>query len=173
MKNKEIDGLHEQVEKLEAEKTGWEEKFSKTESARKYDEVCADLESKNTKLKELEKQVSKLEAEEEILKKQVETLETEVKELKKRVTKGKAKERRRHIRPKDRKPGTQDKSTPLHDKRKRNTPAGHARLQKDRTDLGEKQHYAQTERTRLEERYHFTQTERTRLEERYPRLEGR
>ena len=90
-KNIEIDGLHEQVEKLEAEKTGWEEKFSKTESARKYDEVCADLDSKNTKLKELEKQVSKLEVDKEILKEQVETLETEVKELKKELQKVKRK----------------------------------------------------------------------------------
>ena len=38
-KNIEIAGLHEQVDKLEAEKTGWEEKFSKTESAWKHYEI--------------------------------------------------------------------------------------------------------------------------------------
>ena len=77
-----------EIEKLEAEKTGWEEKF-KAESARHYEislrEMSTALELKHIKIKELEKKVSKLEAEKEILKEQVETLETEVKELKGKI----------------------------------------------------------------------------------------
>ena len=82
-KNKEIDDLHKEVGELKA-KIGLEE--HSTESAQKYDELCAALESKEIKIKKLEKQVSELNAEKEKLKERVKALEAEVMELTKRNT---------------------------------------------------------------------------------------
>ena len=81
-KNKEIDDLHKEVGELKA-KIGLEENL--TESAQKYDELCAALESKNIKIKKLEKQVSELNAEKEKLKERVKALEAEVTTLEKNV----------------------------------------------------------------------------------------
>ena len=77
-KDKEIDDFHKEVVKLKA-KMALEENL--TESVRTYDEFCATLESKKTKIKELEKQVSELNPEKEKLKEQLQALKAKAMEL--------------------------------------------------------------------------------------------
>ena len=88
-KDKEIDELNKQIVGLQLPlpllsakiSSGWEENFSTTGSARKDDESWAVLESKNIKIKELEKNVNELKAEKEKLKERVKALEAKVKSL--------------------------------------------------------------------------------------------